>query len=136
MDAAIKTQWLDDLRSGNFNKGKGVLHRVIKNEDGTERHEFCCLGVLCEQAVAAGVLERHDVADPDSGDTVSYGDDYDTTYLPLVVRDWAGIDSHSPVLSNGDHVAILNDEVHDEFGPIADAIENDAEFGAPFRERT
>ena len=63
MDATIKTEWLDDLRSGNFHQGEGKLHTSTRNEDGTERHEFCCLGVLCERAVAAGIVERVDVSD-------------------------------------------------------------------------
>lgn len=131
MNPEIKAQWLEDLRSGNFRKGRGVLHRVRDASDGTKIHEFCCLGVLCEQAVAAGVVERH--GSPDNGGAYSYGADSDATYLPREVREWAGIDTHSPVVMTGeyrgDHVATLNDDHYDDFGPIADAIEGDDHFG-------
>jgi len=39
MKAEVKERWLQDLRSGEFKQGKGVLR--------TKSDEFCCLGVLC-----------------------------------------------------------------------------------------
>ena len=46
MNPQIKAQWVADLRSGQYEQGNGYL-----NADG----KLCCLGVLCEQAVKAGV---------------------------------------------------------------------------------
>ena len=38
MDATIKTAWLEALRSGKYNQGRGRLKTVKGN--------YCCLGVL------------------------------------------------------------------------------------------
>lgn len=40
MDAGLKTKWIEALRSGNYQQGRGTL----KDEEG----RFCCLGVLCD----------------------------------------------------------------------------------------
>tara|TARA_R110000868_G_scaffold269708_2_gene529111 strand:+ start:1336 stop:1872 length:537 start_codon:yes stop_codon:yes gene_type:complete len=45
-------QWIEDLRSGEYAQGEGCLVNV----EG-KRHEFCCLGVLCDQAVLNGSIE-------------------------------------------------------------------------------
>lgn len=42
MDPTVKQLWLDELRSGEYQQGKGNLRAIV---DGTEG--FCCLGVLC-----------------------------------------------------------------------------------------
>ena len=42
---AIKTRWLNDLRSGKFKQGKGQLLAI----DDNGNREFCCLGVLATQ---------------------------------------------------------------------------------------
>lgn len=102
MPESIKAEWLERLRSGEINQGVGKLHISTRNEDGTERHEFCCLGVLCELAVAAGVVERVDVtAEGFAGtDETVYG--YAPTegenagvpyphYPPPAVAKWAGL---------------------------------------------
>lgn len=43
MDANIKKQWVEALRSGKYEQGSGSLR--LENH-GTSLH--CCLGVLCE----------------------------------------------------------------------------------------
>lgn len=58
MNATIKVQWLSDLRSEKYKQGRSVLKRTW--HDGEVRH--CCLGVLAEQAVAAGVVEADSTA--------------------------------------------------------------------------
>lgn len=40
MDEAVKSKWLEALRSGQYRQGRGALR---DNQDG-----FCCLGVLCD----------------------------------------------------------------------------------------
>lgn len=42
MKPSIKKRWLEALRSGKYQQGKGVL----LDKD----HNFCCLGVLCDIA--------------------------------------------------------------------------------------
>lgn len=147
MDERIKLDWLDALRSGEIHQGSGKLHTATKNGDGTERHEFCCLGVLCELAVAAGVVERVDLSDTDgyrdAEDTV-YG--YAPTegpsagvpfphYPPQEVATWAGLphgdtnpyvtryEGEDPEVPTGRQViANVNDEGA-TFETIADLIE-------------
>lgn len=70
-------QFLKDLRSGEFEQGKGTL------EDGLGR--LCCLGVACIRAVEAGVIER---GETDYG-SIRYGDT--TVDLPWQVADYLGI---------------------------------------------
>lgn len=77
MDAAIKEQWVKDLRSGDFQQGQGVLEKDS---------EFCCLGVLCYRAAQAGVIER---VPSTIGGRVWYGDTQ--SVLPEEVSAWAGL---------------------------------------------
>ena len=139
MVESIKTEWLDDLRSGNFHQGSGKLHTATRNDDGTERHEFCCLGVLCERAVAAGIVERVDVSDEYAAgeDHTVYA--YTPTegpnagvpyphYPPPAVAAWAGLpsgDTNPYVDTDTGRRVIAN--VNDEgatFTDLADMIEN------------
>lgn len=54
----IKAQWLQALRSGDYEKGFNVLKAVTRDSlDGSVSVEYCCLGVLCDLAVKAGVAE-------------------------------------------------------------------------------
>lgn len=43
MDAALKAEWVEALRSGKYVQGRQRLKRVMGG--GTT---YCCLGVLCE----------------------------------------------------------------------------------------
>lgn len=126
MNAEIKAQWLTDLRSGEFQKGKGYL----QGADG----RFCCLGVLCEQAVKAGVAQKAQTPDgsweyagiPREG-SMAYGDCSVGT-LPNAVRDWANLLSNNPRVrvENGfplENLSEVNDETTLEFPAIADLIE-------------
>ena len=47
MKPEIQAEWVAALRSGEYKQGTGVLR--------SEANEFCCLGVLCDLAVKAGV---------------------------------------------------------------------------------
>lgn len=44
LKSAVKAQWLEALRSGNYKQGQGALRRELP--DGNK--EYCCLGVLCD----------------------------------------------------------------------------------------
>ena len=89
MNPKIKARWVKALRSGEYEKGRGVL-----KQDG----KYCCLGVLCEIAVADGVIEERILPDTavnfGVGPSGSYG--WSTTSLPRAVRDWAGLHATSP----------------------------------------
>lgn len=120
MNADVKARWLAALRSGDYVQGTDRL--TTREPDGAVAH--CCLGVLCELAVADAVVRRF----TDDGGAV-YGADAATAeemYLPVAVRHWANL-PRNPVIPGYVALATLNDgadgiEPHD-FAEIADLIE-------------
>jgi hypothetical protein len=134
----ILRQWTAHLRANPDKQGHGRLTTIFDNDPSNDLH--CCLGVLCEMAVAAGVVERDVQIHPDLGyDSVcvSYGppgEDKEAAILPTAVRLWAGlpyssglstspeslitIDSTLPYLNDGD-----GEVKGHPFGYIADAID-------------
>lgn len=130
MNPEVKAQWVADLRSGKFLQGKGVLHRENTATDAASVHTFCCIGVLCESAVAAGVAER--TQSSNDANCFKYSDPNDTEfggnshYAPGVVRVWAGLDSSNPSVEYAERfrtLADLNDDEGMSFDQIADLIE-------------
>lgn len=97
---SIRAQWTDALRSGDYVKGEKALHKVETDDDGKVKHSFCCLGVLCELAVEAGVVERRLRGNEDQGRYYYYNahDEWagSDSVLPEVVRKWAGLGSENP----------------------------------------
>lgn len=104
MNPDVKTAWVAALRSGDYEQGQELLHQV----DGA-RHLYCCLGVLCDLAYRAGVVERYEertgvrfsYADPaavGAGEVAPEG-----SVLPRAVARWAGLvatvvdDDHGPL---------------------------------------
>jgi hypothetical protein len=125
MNADIKAQWTAALRSGEYVQGHGYL-----NADG----KLCCLGVLCELAVKAEVIEST-ISEHDS--IITYGDK-EMDVLPPAVREWAGLPdsnrygnpNNPTVIKDDDEISLaeLNDgEGHAErkhtFEEIADLID-------------
>jgi len=119
MDPVIKADWVEHLRSGEYPQTDGYLH--IKTP-GLEKKadRFCCLGVLCEMAVEAGVVVRfgecadgvHGYRDPDS-EVVS-------THLPNIsVKRWAGLQEDQ--INN---LSRMNDEGR-SFEYLANVIEQE-----------
>lgn len=109
--------WVDDLRSGNHIQTTGVLC------DGVGH---CTLGVLCERAYQAGVVERWENKEGE----ICYGkrngnpDDYDPYLLPSAVQVWAGLPI-SPIVRRGattDSISGMND-TGTTFEQLADLIE-------------
>lgn len=79
MNPEVKQLWLDALRNGGFQQTRGALH----DDKG-----YCCLGVLCEVAIKAGI--EIEVKPPKHADERFYYDGY-TTVPPDVVQAWANI---------------------------------------------
>jgi hypothetical protein len=136
MNQEVKAQWVQALRSSEYEQGKGALHII----SGDGKHRYCCLGVLCELAVKAGVAEvisnqPQNYKFTDSvfpGDSlVRYGSRVDiekssnwsqVAILPESVMRWAGLgDKHGWTRPNGDSLAGLND-AGVGFDVIADLI--------------
>jgi hypothetical protein len=119
MKTDVKNDWLTALRSGEYEQGYGTLCRYDGDELGTR---YCCLGVLCELALAAGVVTRV----PEDGSTryvaVAAPVDGEIGYLPHAVRDWAGLDDINPVI-DGRSLSSYNDGGLHSFTEIAELIE-------------
>lgn len=121
MKPDIKEQWVGALRSGHYQQGRGRL----ADNDG----KYCCLGVLCELATEAGILDKEmsDQFGPIYRSTADR-DDWDRNLLPMAVVKWAELDSRRPVVPRGaslfDTRALdfLND-TGKKFDEIADLIE-------------
>jgi hypothetical protein len=90
----IKEQWVGALRSGGYKQGR----RRLADNDG----KFCCLGVLCELATEAGVLDKEtsDQFGPIYRSTSDPGD-WDRNILPQAVVDWAELESPRPMVALG-----------------------------------
>ena len=119
MDPQIRARWVAALRSGKYEQGREFLR--------TEDDRFCCLGVLCELAVADGVIP------PAWGDGSEWVYADASAELPDRVMQWAGLPSIDPVIpAEMASLAGLNDgdeAVEREpwtFAQIADAIEGGA----------
>ncbi len=122
MKADIKKLWINRLESGEISQTVGTL--------GRKTGERCCLGVLCDLAVEAGVIALP-VVDNNwvrEGEKLLFGDTYDSAILPLSVREWAGM-----FTDNGRY---------DEFGEVqdredesdGDCLSADNDRGKSFRE--
>lgn len=125
MNPDIKAQWVADLRSGDYEQGRAYLH-TQPEQDGLEK--FCCLGVLCDQAVKAGVIQRQYHPDENFW---TYGKDVESLVLPSEVMEWAGMTDSNPELrfkkssSDVNSLADLNDTYNWTFEKIADLIERE-----------
>ncbi len=112
MNENIKIKWIDALRSGEYAQGKSALH--TKPTEGPET--FCCLGVLCDLAVKAGV--KVDVYDDKVLSLVLY--DKLSAFLPSSVMKWADTE-HVNVTREIDLTGMNDQGV--PFTKIADEIE-------------
>lgn len=78
MNADVKQAWLQALRSGEYQQGRGLLHPTGDT--------YCCLGVLCDLHAKAGlgmwIDERYN------------GDQLEA--LPIDVQIWAGLSDWCP----------------------------------------
>lgn len=124
-------QWVDALRSGEYKQTTGRLHRIEKEQAwGTVTPAgMCCLGVLCDLAVKAGVVQ----ASATGTGLMRYGNE--THVLPQAVKEWAGFEFDNPYVNHladfGDGemenayepLSLLNDDHGLGFPAIADAIE-------------
>jgi hypothetical protein len=106
----IKVQWGEWLLANADKQGRGMLHRGNENENGAG-DEYCCLGGLCELAVAAGIVTRVFIAQKQAYGYAAPGANPVFGLLPACVADWAGLQGINPVLPvlPGDALSTLND---------------------------
>lgn len=84
MKKEIKEQWIAALTSGEYQQTVGAL----ANRDAEGATSYCCLGVLCDLAVKAGVIEEPEVNE----DYRRLNYDGEEAVLPPSVQVWAGTD--------------------------------------------
>jgi hypothetical protein len=94
-------RWADAIDSGDYSRGDNALHRISSNG----RHTYCCLGVLCELAVADGIISAG-TQSTWTGDKVDYSGQ--VAVLPQKVADWAGLGVNPGF--GGKILAIANDQ--------------------------
>lgn len=88
MVPSIKAEWVAALESGDYEQGRGNLATVDTVTVGdltTEVVKWCCLGVLCDLAVKAGVI--HSVQ---AFGRLNYAGE--GSVLPQAVSYWAGLE--------------------------------------------
>lgn len=98
-------EWVKALMSGKYKQTKRVLHSI----DDNNRHEYCCLGVLCELYKDELQLHTRLSQVPMSGIFVSY--DGETGILPTAMREFLGVNVGDPVINeypNGDFLLAAN----------------------------
>lgn len=121
MKTEIKEIWVEALQSGNYQQGIEFL-----NKDG----KFCCLGVLCDLAIKAGV----DVEISKSEDNL-YATAYDgeSSFLPHSVQKWAGMQTSDGCIHEHetdydmDSLSDQNDQGR-SFAEIANVIDKYGEY--------
>lgn len=89
MNPTIKEAWLQALRGRKYQQTTGTLF-----DAGPESMGFCCLGVLCDLAVKAGIIQAPTII----SNFAHYGveGDISSSVLPKVVMKWAGMESPNP----------------------------------------
>ena len=119
---AILAAWLEALRGQSevkYKQGTGALREV---QGGKKKDTFCCLGVLCDLAVKAGVVGQED---PEARDSNLYSYGGETGLLPQEVMDWAGMRGTSGEFEEDGatiELTVINDHGA-SFKKIADVIE-------------
>lgn len=93
MNPGVKALWVAALQSGSFTQVTGTLCKV-NSDDGSKAH--CCLGVLTDLAVAAGV--GNIAVEVDAFNETTYKvyvngglSEVQSTVTPKTVAEWAGM---------------------------------------------
>lgn len=98
MNPEVKELWLNAMRSGDYNKGEGVL---FSREGGKECH--CGLGVLMEEAAKVGLVEIN----PEGNSLNRYFERVpESRLIPNEVAEWAGFGDY---YEGENQVAHVND---------------------------
>lgn len=116
MNPEAKKIWVDALRSGRYEQARAFLKLPKGDKWG-----YCCLGVLCEEAIKAGVkVEAREAEDPHGEVCVVFNGN--STVLPSAVYQWAGLGEPNPMIG-GNTASYHNDHAGRDFNEIADLID-------------
>jgi hypothetical protein len=136
MKTFVRDNWANWLDEHRDQQGQGQLAEFRLNDDNETVVKYCCLGGLCEMAVAAGVCLRK-VAHGSNRYTYGTADELDyeggeAYLLPLSVMNWAGLNSQDPALNvicvtdtkrlYNAHAAHCNDDKNYTFDLIAELV--------------
>jgi hypothetical protein len=91
--------WVKALRSRSFKQGRGALHTRGTHDT---KAQYCCLGILCNLAVKAGIVD----AQLTNSGNYAYNGSINTGVLPLRVKKWAGISHYNGSYGAG---SLIND---------------------------
>jgi hypothetical protein len=127
MNELIAKMWVNALRSGEYQQGKGTLH----NQD---TNTYCCLGVLCDLYVQEtnnrdSYCQQRMLSD--SSIVTAFGNTVGT--LPNQVLIWSGVNDdngrfkYSKPIPSSDGTAYFNDE---DFSLLTSM--NDGAYGHDF----
>jgi hypothetical protein len=123
MNPEIRARWCAALRSGEYAQGREKLRASAE----TGGDAYCCLGVLCELAVADRIIPPAEY-DESLGFWL-YADDT-SDYPPPAVQEWAGLKEPNPAVTvdggGPEFLAVVNDDLRWDFARIADAIDGGA----------
>jgi hypothetical protein len=133
LDPEVKAAWVAALRSGDYTQGREYL----RSSDDT----FCCLGVLCELAVDAGVTRRRKFGAWQYGgmtDALGFEEGFFAGYPPASVRRWAGFPrradfeglAHSPKVKVPEAWLPLKEDDHEHLRNEVEA-DGTARLGLP-----
>ena|SRR5882757_2168255 len=114
MNLEIARQWAERLRSGAIQQTGGGLGYT----DGSR----CCLGVVCDMAVEAGIIEAPTV----QNGRLAYGKNPALDVLPYEVIVWTGLDTPNGYYRNpigSGHTLSEQNDIGMPFSEIADTIE-------------
>jgi hypothetical protein len=113
MNKNVAELWVKELRSGKYEKTKGIL------QDGVG---FCCLGVLCKVGEDNGVFVKKYMGELIGTNlhTRLIGTNLQTQ---KDISEWSGMVTISGVFSDDVSLINLNDEEDYTFNQIADVIE-------------
>ena len=103
MNKEVKKLWVEALRSGKYEQGRGCLRKGDK---------FCCLGVLCD------LNEPSWNTRPEISLSIYWHKDEENNLPSDEIMSWAGL-----LRSDCSVLAILNDSGRKSFSDIAEYIE-------------
>jgi hypothetical protein len=125
----IKKAWVEALRSGEYTQARGALCRTEDTSDDetgrADKAGYCCLGVLTDLAVKAGVVQWS--PEPRAPELQAVMDGTGSWYslTPPQVVTWAGLDRADPKVGpEGERLSGLND-FGEDFEKIAKLIEEE-----------
>jgi hypothetical protein len=111
----IKNLWVEALRSGKYEQGRGSLRNNIETVD-----EFCCLGVLCD------ISELGEWITDSAGDVCYKVLDggSSSSVLPESIKQWANMLSKAGLFDTSlKGTLTLQNDSGKSFNEIADIIE-------------